>query len=384
MKTYEQVDEYMQRIGLKYIKGSNEFITGLAVRTDKNYAMKIAEELNSRANRQNDSNMVFYKMKNESLVASIYISAAFDGGLFRHLGNLIIDKPDLFNGRIIDMACDCGIVTCFIAQQYPQCKITGVDVNSSAIENAKELAQKLGLSNVDFVCSDVYEYVAEEKADTVTSFRSLLDVTLASVKDLPFFGEIKWREKQYCTAFEKYAKAIADNLKPDGRVLSVERYTADYGWLGWMLSLEEHGVYSIPEECQEMRASDISSVKDYTVTIAQKTGSTSTAEDSYCNVLIRSFKSGTGYDGYMAEFALNQDADGDITYYDIYKEDKILHQFASAVAKSGKVMYYEASGNKKRIKYANIKKKEALDKDLEQKLQLYNTDEFSVKTYKIQ
>ena len=31
MKTYEQVDNYMQEIGLKYVKSSNEFIAGLAV-----------------------------------------------------------------------------------------------------------------------------------------------------------------------------------------------------------------------------------------------------------------------------------------------------------------------------------------------------------------
>lgn len=381
MKTYEQVDAYMQNVGLKYIKSTNEFIAGLAVRTDKNYAMKIAEELNSRANRQNSSNMVFYKMKNESLAASIYISAAFDGGLFRHLGNLIIDKPELFGGRVIDMACDCGIVTCFIAQQYPECRITGVDVNSSAIENAKQLAEKLGLGNVDFVCSDVFEYEPEEKADTVTSFRGLLDVTLADTKDLSFFGERDWREKQYAAAFSKYAKVIADILKEDGKVLSVERYTADYGWLGWMLALEEQGVFSIPQECSQMRASDLSSVKDYTITLAKQGKSGEPALESYESVLIKDFKSGAGYDGAMAEFALYTDSDGEISFYDVYKNDKIIHQFACAIAKSGKVMYYEASGNKKKIKYVNAKKKDSMDKELAQKLKLYNIDEFSVNSY---
>ena len=47
MKTYEQVDNYMQEIGLKYVKSSNEFIAGLAVRTNKDYTQKVAAELNS-------------------------------------------------------------------------------------------------------------------------------------------------------------------------------------------------------------------------------------------------------------------------------------------------------------------------------------------------
>lgn len=41
MKTYEQVDNYMQEIGLKYVKSSNEFIAGLAVRTNKDYTQRL-------------------------------------------------------------------------------------------------------------------------------------------------------------------------------------------------------------------------------------------------------------------------------------------------------------------------------------------------------
>ena len=86
------------------------------------------------------------------------------------MGNLIIDYAELFDSKqILDFACDCGIVTCFIAKMYPNCHITGVDVNSSAIENANKLKEKLGLDNVDFVCSDVFEYAAENKADTVVT-----------------------------------------------------------------------------------------------------------------------------------------------------------------------------------------------------------------------
>lgn len=182
MKTYEQVDTYMQQIGLKYVKSSNEFVAGLAIRTNKDYTQKVAAELNSRAQHSNSSNMVFYKIKNETFDGSIYISAAFDGGLFRHLGNLIIDNSELFDGKeAVDFACDCGIVTCFIAKMYPNCHITGVDVNSSAIENANILKDKLGLDNVDFVCSDVFEYNNEKKADTAVTFRALLDVKYSAV-----------------------------------------------------------------------------------------------------------------------------------------------------------------------------------------------------------
>lgn len=380
MKVYEQVETYMQKIGLKYIKNSNEFIAGLAYRTDKNYATKVATELNARGTGHSSGNAVFYKMKNESLDASIYISAAFDGGLFRHLGNLIVDNPEMFSGRTIDMGCDCGIVTCFIAQMYPDCKITGVDINESAIENAKRLAKRLELTNVEFVCADVYEYKAEEKADTVCSFRGLLDICFAKTTSLPFFGERAKRENMYCEAFSDFAKAVGDNLKDNGNVLSVERYTADYGWLGWMLALQQQGIYTVSDKCMEMRASDISSVKDYSVTFAQKSKGAE-AVDTLNSVLSISFKSGTGYDGYMAEFALYYDADGEIEFYDVFDGEKIIHQFACAKSKNGKYMYYDANSNKKKIKYINEKKKESADKNLADNLSLYSDEKYKIDKY---
>ena len=38
----------------------------------------------------------------------------------------------------------------------------------------------------DFVCSDVFEYNNENKADTAVTFRALLDVCMAKTKELPF------------------------------------------------------------------------------------------------------------------------------------------------------------------------------------------------------
>ena len=84
MVVYEQVEEYMKQVGLKYIKTPNDFISGLAYRTNKNYALEVANILNYRAEGAPTDNDKFYELKNDTLESSIYISAAFDGGVFRH------------------------------------------------------------------------------------------------------------------------------------------------------------------------------------------------------------------------------------------------------------------------------------------------------------
>lgn len=385
MKTYEQVDNYMQEVGLKYVKNTNDFLTGLAIRTNKDYTKKIATELNSRATGQNSSNSYFYQIKNEDYAGSIFVSAAFDGGVFRHIGNIIIDNPQLFDGKIIDLACDCGIVTCFIAKTYPNCHITGVDINQLAVDNAKKLAENLGIQNVDFVCSNAYEFNSEEKADTITSFRGLLDVCMKETNGLPFFGERTWRENQYRDAFSDYAKVFKNNLKESGFVFCIERYTPEYGWIGWLEALKEQGINALSDKCFLMKASDISSVKEYSVTVAQYNSSDDSPIEVIDSILSKNFKTSTGYDGYMAEYALYADTQGEIKFYDVYNIEKgqIVHQFALSTAKSGKIITYDANGNKKKIKYLNPKKADFAKKDIEQKLSVYNSEDFQVKEYNI-
>lgn len=385
MKTYEQVDSYMQEVGLKYIKSTNDFLTGLAIRTNKDYTQKIAQELNSRASRQNSSNSYFYQIKNEHFDGSIFVSAAFDGGVFRHIGNLILDNPEIFKGKVVDFACDCGIVTCFIAKMYPDCHVVGIDINQLAVDNAIKLAEKLKLNNVEFICSDVYDVKFEEKADTLTSFRGLLDVCMKNTSGLPFFGERKWREEQYKNAFLDYAEVMKANLNEGGYVLCVERYTAEYGWQGWLDALKEKGINAVTDKCELMRASDISSVKEYSVSLLQYNNSESSPVSVIDDVLSKGFKSSTGYEGYMAEYALYNDTDGEINFYDVFNNetDKIIHQFAISKAKSGKIITYEASANKKKIKYLNPKKKDVAQKAITDKLDVYNDDKFTVNQYSI-
>ena len=380
MQVYPQVEEYMNTIGLKYIKTPNDFIAGLAMRTDRAYAKEMAEELNSRASGAPVNNKKFYELKNRSLEGSVYVSAAFDSGVFRHIGNIIMDCADRLGDKVLDLCCDCGIVTCFMAKYYPDKHYVGIDINESAINNAKELAEWFGLNNVEFICSDVYELNLNEKFSAVTSFRSLLDAAEKKTKGLNFIGNRDEREESYKEAFSDFADAVARNLNENGFLLSVERYTAEYGWLGWLKALEEKGIYSEAESCL-MRAQDISSVKEYSVTYAHKGGEKTEAEEIFTQSMAKDFKSGTGYDGGMAEFALYYDSEGEIELYDVVKNNRVIHQFAFAVSQKGKGMYYDASNDSRKIKYYNMKKHDSMYKDFENKLALYDTEIYKIIKY---
>ena len=380
MIAYEQVEQYMNEVGLKYIKNGNELLSGLAYRTDKQYTQDIAHELNSRAEGAPVDNSHFYELKNRNYDGSIYISAAFDGGVFRHIGNLVIDNADLLGNSVLDLCCDCGIVTCFMAKQFPEKSFVGIDINELAVNNAKTLAEKLGLSNVEFVCCDVYELDLGRKFDCVTSFRSLLDACELKTQGLNFVGFRADREESYKNAFFDFAKVIAESLNENGNVISVERYTAEYGWLGWMQALYENGLKLSSEKSSMMQANDISGTKDYSVTFASANYDSAPLE-TYEAVLSRNFKSGTGYTGGMAEFALYYDSEGDIEFTDVIKGKRTIHQYAFANSKSGKRMFFDAANKNRKIKYYNEKKEDKVRADFEAKMALYDADTFVVEKY---
>ncbi len=380
MIAYEQVEEYMKEVGLKYIKTPNDFIAGLAYKTDKQYAQDMAQELNARGEGAPVDNARFYELKNRSLDGSVYVSAAFDGGVFRHIGNLVIDHGALLGDTVLDLCCDCGIVTCFMAKQFPEKRFTGIDINESAVNNAGELAQRLGVTNAEFICADVFALPLDGAYDTVTSFRSLLDACEMETQGLNFVGNREEREASYQHAFSRFAEAVAKHLKEDGNFISVERYTAEYGWLGWMQALSAVGIGMNTPLCSTMQAMDISGTKEYSVTFAGKQYDGS-ASDTFNAVLSKNFKSGMGYDGGMAEFALYFDSEGEIEFTDVIKGRRTIHQYAFATSKSGKRMYFDAANNNRKIKYYNPKKEEKMRADFEAKIKLYDEDKFTVNTY---
>lgn len=383
MKTYEQVEEYMKTVGLKYIKNSNDFFTGLArVTMDKDYTMEVARVLNARAEGAPTDNSEFYQLKNKIFDASIYISAAFDGGVFRHIGNMVMDHSELFVGNVLDMGCDCGIVTCFMAKCYPDVSFTGVDINEKAIDNAKALAEKLEINNVSFECIDIYQMNDDVEYDTITSFRVLLDIADDYARHLPFVGKRDEREAAYENAFSKYAEVISKCLKDNGQLLTVERYTAEYGWLGWLQALSAQGINAV-EGCELMRAQDISSTKEYSVTFAKKQSSDTTPIDAFNAVMAKDFKTGAGYDGGMAEFVLYYDSEGEIEFTDVLKKDRVIHQYAFATAKSGKRMFFDAAADSRKIKYYNEKKEDKMIRDYEGKIALYDPEKYSINKYTV-
>jgi len=69
--------------------------------------------------------------------------------------------------RILDIGCGFGLFGCYLARIYPEIHYSGYDLNALRIEAARAAARRLGLSNVEFHCSNAMELRPQGEFDAI-------------------------------------------------------------------------------------------------------------------------------------------------------------------------------------------------------------------------
>jgi ubiquinone/menaquinone biosynthesis C-methylase UbiE len=80
--------------------------------------------------------------------------------------------------RVLDAGCGRGRILLRLAELYPQSRFVGMDLSTEATGNAREMAAKAGLKNIDFEAVDLssFDTTAESEAfDFVTTFDAIHD-----------------------------------------------------------------------------------------------------------------------------------------------------------------------------------------------------------------
>src|SRR6201997_5823585 len=92
-------------------------------------------------------------------------SLGLDGRWKRKIVNNIPHNPT----RILDQACGTGLLTFKIAQRFPLCWVLGVDLQDEYLGIARQKAQALELTTVEFIHGKAEDVVLEGDFDCITS-----------------------------------------------------------------------------------------------------------------------------------------------------------------------------------------------------------------------
>ena len=116
--------------------------------------------------------------------------------------------------KILDIGCGTGAIALSIAKAFPQITIIGIDINPNAVKLANKNKKHNEIKNAEFIISDLYENLENEKFDIIVSNPPYLSLNEwanleKSVKD--------WEDKKALvggqTGLEIYEKIIIDANK---------------------------------------------------------------------------------------------------------------------------------------------------------------------------
>ena len=151
MSKYDIVNNYFKILGVKEFNNFDDFIDYLEGKYDEKLFQDVINELIKRIDdKKND----FYSVKNSNLNLSLDFSSwSYD--MYKKLFEELIEREMLLKDKVLDIGCDNGLITCFMAMLYKDKYFYGVDINENGIKVAIKLKEKLKLNNIEFYVLDI-------------------------------------------------------------------------------------------------------------------------------------------------------------------------------------------------------------------------------------
>ncbi|MDD6154345.1 MAG: class I SAM-dependent methyltransferase [Eubacteriales bacterium] len=245
--------EYLKSLGLRPVKTGRAFYGRLEKHISKDFADEFRRLTAARFTDDDPDQKAraLYELKNQDLDTSLYVSGLSAGNYYREACAWIMENKEYFHGRVLDLGCDNGLLTCFIAKQFPDCQVTGIDRVSKSIDVAKSLADRLSLSNVTFEAADLDDYKPEEKFDLVFSSLTVVENMQYTVEEPEFYGftsPIRDVIGEFFVSVLPYAEKLGPLVKDGGHILQMERMGLNQVLAAWQLALSRQGFTELQQK----------------------------------------------------------------------------------------------------------------------------------------
>ncbi len=208
--------KYLKELSIRYEKTYDGAHRTMVEKLGQETTDAFEAAFGKRAENQNESErseIKFYDFKNETLNTSLVVSGAY----YQNLCNWISKYRKLFKDdkKILDVGCDCGIVTCFLARCCPDAEVTGIDRSANAVARARELAEKLGVSNVRFEQASLKN--VKETYDAVFCTRVTQENFREPINNI--FDTFYHLSEQYRKVLRGYLTDLTKPVAEDGKLI---------------------------------------------------------------------------------------------------------------------------------------------------------------------
>lgn len=116
---------------------------------------------------------------------------------------------------LADVGCGSGHAVLLLAEAFPASTFVGIDFSEEALDTAQQRANELGVTNVEFICTDAASLDITDRFDFITTFDAIHDqahpdVVLANIERALVPGG------QYLCAEPKAHSHLVDNMTEPG------------------------------------------------------------------------------------------------------------------------------------------------------------------------
>ena len=232
------ITEFLDSVDIAHFDSSEEFWERLHGLPNKNTAViarTIFEERQSGRVNPVHSAFFFESLENTQFfhnVVSPYLNV-----LLREL-----DAIQLPPGDILELGCGAGVVTCFLAQKYPEKKVVGIDLLPDVVATAKKLAQLLGLSNVEFHQEEIAGLQLQKTFGCVLSVALREEMSPGRQGSFGYFSAIAELPHALTAVSSPLSRCVVQHLATDGLYVSLERCHDVASIASWVGEMQSEGI----------------------------------------------------------------------------------------------------------------------------------------------
>ncbi len=267
-KTKDAALDYLNQLGIRPAKTMQEVRAQMIAAVGEEHAKGTWRLLHQQKPSGGAELEGLYALTDQSLETGLALTGAIDGDILRKVCHWVAYHRKLFGKTVLDAGCGNGILTCFLAQQLPGARVVGVDSRQEAVAQARQLAHRLRVENVEFRQAAVAD-LRGETYETVFSSRTLRENLGGAVIDSMLL--LSTQANQMAENLSAYASALAELTAPGGSLISFEQGGRTPQLLGWLYALCDSGFGPMGQYQKELlcQAADAEKV-ELSVTVAEK------------------------------------------------------------------------------------------------------------------
>lgn len=236
-------------------------------RLESLYGWKKADKLLAEWDNIGSGTNEFYEFKNSDPSLSRIFSETFDGDILRQACNYVSEHREYFGSTILEVGCESGYMTAFLAGMFPDSKIVSIDRCEPALKMAEKRISDMNISNVEFRNCSLRD--VDGLYDTVFCMRTIQENF--NKDNTPYEGEPLLYQFAVLKALtEEYTQLLIGHLKESGSLCVFERIGHDSLLCGWLLQLEKSSCGILLNTYKEIQCREAFTKNTFQAFIAKK------------------------------------------------------------------------------------------------------------------